>query len=96
MRTQEQKQQETISYLRKSANHLFTKKDGTLYRIVEDESSNFWEMNNEVRSKTPIGLDFAFKYSSDPKAFVKRRIFPQGHEMQSVKMKLLKKLQAAS
>lgn len=97
MRTQEQKQQETISYLRKTANHLFIKKDGTLYRIVEDESGNFWEMNNEVRSKSPIGLDFAFKYySSDPKGFVKRRVFPQGHEMQSVKMKLLKKLQAAS
>jgi hypothetical protein len=97
MRTKEQKQQETISYLRKTANHLFIKKDGTLYRIVEDESGKFWEMSNEVQSKNPIDLDFAFSYySSDPKAFVKRRLFPQGHEMQSVKMKLLKKLQAAS
>jgi hypothetical protein len=96
MKTQEQKQQETISYLRKTANHLFMKKDGSLYRIVEDEGK-FWEMVNEVRGKNPIDLDFALKYySSDPKAFVKRRLFPQGHEMQSVKMKLLKKFHKAS
>lgn len=96
MKTQEQKQQETISYLRKTANHLFMKKDGSLYRIVEDEGK-FWETVNEVKVKHPIDLDFAFKYyPSDPKSFVKRRLFPQGHEMKSVKMKLLKKLQSTS
>jgi len=96
MKTQEQKQQETISYLRKTANHLFMKKDGSLFRVVEVEGK-FWEMINEVKGKNPIDLDFAFKYySSDPKAFVKRRLFPQDHEMKSVKMKLLEKLQKAS
>lgn len=92
MKTQEQKRQDVVSYLKKTSKHLFLKENGEFFRVKEVDGK-FKILVNEIPLKD-IDLDTYMRwYPQDPKQSIKRLLFSNNHKMKSIPMKALKRLQ---
>lgn len=93
MKTVEQNTSEVVKYLRLTAQHRFLRGKEDLMTIIENESGEFYEVNNGRQSNHVINIAwYVLNYDNDAKNVIKNRIFLRDHGYKSIRRKYYDKL----